>query len=105
MGWPVCRNNDQKGQGMARFTMDPAEIQRLQDVEQEVIKIAGQNGGRLKLVLARGVTITGRLSGFGGGNNGGRGGFWCYCGEVTIVDDNGNANTIDKLMIDRVESP
>jgi len=90
---------------MARFTANSVEIQHLKDTEQEIATVASQNGWRVKVVLVNGEMVVGSLSGTNNGNNAGRDGLWMYCGDVTIVDDTGNANTIDRLEIIKVDIP
>lgn len=90
---------------MARFTMDPAEIQHLKDTDQQLVTVASQNGWRVRLALVNGQVIMGSLSGTSNGNNAGRHGLWACYGDVTIIDGHGNANLIDRLNIIRVEIP
>jgi len=90
---------------MARFVADSTGIQHLKDTDQQLIAVASQNGWRVKVILINGQAVVGCLSGSSNGSNAGRGGLWMYCGDVTIVDDNGNANVIDRLDIIRIENP
>ena len=90
---------------MARFTSDSAEIQHLKDIDQQLVTVASQNGGRVQITLVNGQVIVGDLSGTSIGNNAGRRGRWAYYGDVTIIDDNGHVNIIDRLDIIKVETP
>ena len=90
---------------MARFTPDPGEIQHLQEIEHQLGTLALQPRWRLKVVLVTGKVVGGYLGGTSSGNNGGQGGRWAYCGNVILVEDNGQTHILDKLDITRVEPP